>query len=83
MITTGPRLCSIMPFDQNAWHFILEVGHGLELSTKKPDHHDDGLWPTELPQGKTGLMFWAVDNATYWIRQEDWKKANDSSTRQR
>lgn len=66
--------------DSSQLVLVHEVGHGLELSTKKFDGlHDNGPWPSEIPQGKTGLMHPSIDNATPWIRKQDWIKANESA----
>jgi|GEM_PF-5676666 len=61
-----------------------EVGHGLGLSTKaqgNQDSHDLGPWPLQIQGGvadipkQPGLM--AESNGGNWLRQEDWKKANE------
>ncbi len=66
--------------DASQLALIHEVGHGLELATQMYDViHDNGPWPPEMPNGKTGLMYPNIDNATKWIRKQDWIKANESA----
>jgi hypothetical protein len=65
-----------------------EIGHQFGLSLRhdpsagsQNGYHDPGLWPPDLRGDDgtmgCGLMFWIHDqNATTWLRHEDWKQSN-------
>jgi hypothetical protein len=64
--------------------FAHEVGHQLNIPVRDsaPGEHDPGPWP----EGEEGLMksgapvgnVWPVPTGK-WLRQEDWKEANDKA----
>jgi hypothetical protein len=61
-----------------------EVGHALGLSTKSvgiANSHDLGLWPQEFAHaGRLGLMTeFSSEKQGRWIREKDWKEANDKA----
>jgi hypothetical protein len=71
------------PFIDGTAHlttYAHETGHCLMLSTRSGAgvngrHHDPGM----APNGKPPLMSEINRNRGRWIRQEDWRQANDQA----
>jgi len=82
----GQGPCVVALGTANLADFAHEVGHALFLSTMNDPnfpYHDEGPWPVEFQAGQLGLMYHQhSDQMTNWIREYDWKKANETAATQ-
>ena len=58
-----------------------EVGHALEISTRKSKDQNGKDTPHDIgpfPKGTKALMFPSIPNGR-WMRHEDWRSGNSSA----